>query len=55
MKSEDHSWGPAPKKEEVEGVASELLALGKEINHERLHGFIEEVVRRASSPQVPSS
>lgn len=53
MKSEDHSWGPAPKKEEVEGVASELLALGKEINNERLHGFIEGVVRRASSPQLP--
>ena len=48
---ENHSWGPAPRKDEVEGVTSELLALGKEINRERLHGFINDVVQR----QPPST
>lgn len=55
IKSEDHSWGPAPKKEEVEGVASELLALGKEINRERLHGFINDVAQRQSPSNQTAS
>ena len=52
-KSEDHSWGPAPTKEEIDRVASELLSLGKEINHERLYGFIDAVARRVTPPLVP--
>ncbi len=50
MKSEDHSWGPAPTRDEVEKVTSELLALGKEINQARLHGFIDQLLHR--TPQA---
>lgn len=49
IKLEDHSWGPAPSKEEVERVASDILALGIELNTERLHGFINSVAIRAAS------
>jgi hypothetical protein len=51
IKLEDHSGGPAPTQEAVERVASEILVLGEEINHERLQGFIERVAKRTSSSQ----
>ncbi len=46
IKTEDHSWGTAPNKDEVEGVASELFELSKKINSARLDGFIHEVAQR---------
>ena len=45
-KGEDHRWEPAPSASEVEGIASELLMLAEKLNHERLHGFIRDVVQR---------
>jgi hypothetical protein len=31
---------------EVEQLVSEILSLGEKLNHDRLHGFIHEVVQR---------
>jgi hypothetical protein len=49
IKSEDHTWGLAPSKEEVDRITSEIVNLGNQINHERLHGFIQ----RVASKQLP--
>jgi hypothetical protein len=46
LKGESHQWEPAPSETEVEQVASEILELGKTINHARQNGFIHEVVER---------
>jgi hypothetical protein len=47
LKSEaDHSWGEAPSKEQVTNAARDILALGKEINDQRLCGFIDQVTKR---------
>lgn len=54
VKGEDHLWGPAPSSSEVEGVASEILTLGETLNHERLHGFIRDVVQR-QPPNTPTA
>jgi hypothetical protein len=51
VKGEDYQWEPAPSDAELERVASEILALGEKLNHERRHGFIQEVVQR----QPPSA
>ena len=36
----------APSEAEVEQLVSEILSLGEKLNHDRLHGFIHEVVQR---------
>lgn len=54
VKGEDHQWEPAPSVSEVEGVASEILTLGVKLNHERLHGFIRDVVQR-QPPNAPTA
>jgi hypothetical protein len=51
VKGEDYQWEPAPSDAELERVASEILALGERLNHERRYGFIQEVVQR----QPPSA
>lgn len=43
---EDLQMGAAPSEAAIERVASEILALGKQINYARIHGFIHEVVQR---------
>jgi hypothetical protein len=43
---EDLQLGAAPSEATIERVASEILALGKQINDARLHGFIHEVMQR---------
>ncbi len=52
VKGEDHLWEPAPSVSEVERVASEILTLGERLNHDRLHGFIRDVVLR-QPPRQP--
>jgi len=53
MKGEHYQWGPAPSDAEIEGVTSEIVALGERLNHERRHGFIQEVMQRQPpNPQV---
>ena len=39
---EDHVWKPAPTKEEVDRLTVNIVTLAKEINYERLHGFIKK-------------
>jgi hypothetical protein len=46
LHEEDLHMGAAPPEAAIERVASEILALGKQINDARLHGFIHEVVQR---------
>jgi hypothetical protein len=55
IKSEDdHSWGPAPTRDDVQGVTVAILTLATELNEARLHGFIAEVIARArQSHSVP--
>ena len=36
----------APSEAAIERVTSDLLALGKKLNHARLHGFIHDVMQR---------
>ena len=43
---DDLQLGAATSEVAIERVASEILALGKQINDARLHGFIHEVVQR---------
>jgi hypothetical protein len=43
---DDLQLGAAPSEAAIERVASETLALGKQINDARLHGFIHSVVQR---------
>lgn len=54
IKSEDdHSWGPAPEKEQVEDLALKIFLLARALNKERLHGFIAQVVtRHNAAPSV---
>ena len=49
---EDLRLGAAPPEAAIERVASEILALGKQINDARLHGFIHDVVQR-HPPNAP--
>lgn len=49
LHEEDLHMGATPPEAAIERVASEILALGKQINDARLHGFIHEVVQRQSS------
>ena len=46
LHEEDLRLGAAPPEAAIERVASEILALGKQINDARLHGFIHDVVQR---------
>lgn len=43
---DDLRLGAAPPEAAIERLASEILALGKQINDARLHGFIHDVVQR---------
>ena len=53
LHEEDLHLGAAPPEAAIERVASEILALGKQINNARLHGFIQEVVQRQQpNPQA---
>jgi len=49
---EDLQLGAAPSEAVIERVASEILALGKQINDARLHGFIHDVVQRQPSKEM---
>ena len=40
----------APSEAAIDRVTSEILALAKKINYARLHGFIDEVVKRQPPP-----
>lgn len=46
MQSDTYSWGLAPTVSEVNAVRADLLKVGADMNHARLHGFIAQVVRR---------
>jgi hypothetical protein len=46
LHGEGPQWELALSEAEVEQVTSEILSLGEKLNHERLHGFIHEVVQR---------
>ncbi len=46
LHEEDFHLGTAPPEAAIERVASEIVALGKQINDARLHGFIHDVVQR---------
>ena len=46
LHEEDLHLGAAPPEAAIERVASEILALGKQINDARLHGFIHDAVQR---------
>jgi hypothetical protein len=46
LHEEDLHLGTAPPEAAIERVASEILALGKQINDARRHGFIHDVVQR---------
>jgi len=46
---DDLRLGAAPPEAAIERLASEILALGKQINDARLHGFIHDVVQRQPS------
>jgi restriction endonuclease Mrr len=46
LHEEDLRLGAAPPEAAIERVASEILALSKQINDARLHGFIHDVVQR---------
>ena len=46
LKQEDHQWGPAPSKEQVDQITDQIMGLANKINDARLTGFISEVVKR---------
>ena len=51
MQNEQHLWGPAPNKHDVENVTVAILKLSKDLNNARLNnGFIAEVVNRHTPP-----
>lgn len=51
-KDEQHQWGAAPTEDEIMHAAREITQLVKEINTERLHGFIREVVLRSGESKM---
>ena len=43
-KGDDHAWGPAPTSADLHTLASEISRQVEQLNQERLHGFIRDVV-----------
>lgn len=49
IKGDDHVFGPPPTPAELETLTDEIYALIRQINHERMSGFINEAVTQASN------
>ena len=45
VKGETHHWGPPPSLEDLTSLAQDISTQVKELNHERLYGFIAEISR----------
>lgn len=51
QKRDDHTWGPAPSVADLDGLSEKILQLSKEINEERLTGFIRHACRQYPLPK----
>lgn len=51
VRTEDHEWKPIPKLDELNTLFLEVEALTKELNQERLDGFLSEALQRRGSMQ----
>ncbi len=50
QKRDDHTWGPAPSVADLDELSQKMLQLSKEINEERLTGFIRRACRQYPLP-----
>ena len=50
QKRDDHTWGPAPTLEDLDELSQEILQLSKEINQQRLRGFIRDACKEHPLP-----
>ena len=44
-KGPDHAWGPAVTADELAKLASEIVDMVADLNHERLKGFIQQICK----------
>ncbi len=50
QKRDDQKWGPAPSMAELKNLSEDILELSKEINKERLTGFIRDACAKYPLP-----